>query len=163
MYGSEEGRLRAVEAYLREGLDQNERVIVVVHPDTPERFRAQLTELVDYSAEILAGQVMVFPSSAFHERVGIPTRKRLETLHRQLVDQAKQDGFAGVRAAVDVTFYLDELAPEASLEEFETAVGKRFAFEFRLLCMLDASSAEAAGGVESLGLVKLHADIQIEE
>lgn len=141
--GSE--RADAIRAYVQGGLDANERVILVIHPETPERFLELLSDVPGAVDAVSAGRLLVFPGASFHGSLGTPTRASLATLHGQLVEQAKKDGFAGIRAAVDVSYYVEAGGGADALLAFEDAIGERFPFEFRLLCLMNGNAVERAG------------------
>lgn len=131
-------RRDAIREWVRLGLAANERVLLVAHPDTPDALRQALATLDGFEAAVAKSQALIFPGKAFHESLGTPTSAQLESLHRKLTDEAKADGFAGVRACVDVTYYA-EAGVSGGIERFEGAIGTRFPFAFRLLCLLDVS------------------------
>lgn len=131
-------RRQAMRAWVRLGMEAKERVLLVAHPDSPETLRKTLADLEGFEDAIGRGQALIFPGKAFHESLGTPSASQLESLHRKLVDEAKRDGFTGVRACVDVTYYA-EAGEKGSMDRFERAIGTRFPFHFRLLCMLDAT------------------------
>lgn len=142
-FAAPDERLAAMREFVQAGLKANERTLVVAHPDTPDTMKKMLSDLEGFEGAITKGQLLVFPGTSFHESLGKPSRAALEALHGKLVEEAKRDGFKGVRGCIDVTYYLDAGEP-GSLERFEDAIGREFPFAFRLLCLLDASEPRAA-------------------
>lgn len=144
VFATPQQRVEALRGWVEAGLAANERTLLIAHPDTPETMRSLLHEVAGYEEAVARGQLLVFPGKSFHEDLGPPTHQGLLDLHRKLVEEAQRDGYAGVRAGVDVT-YFTETGVDEGLERFESAVGTRFPFALRLLCLMDGRRESDAG------------------
>lgn len=117
--------------FIRDGLAQNEPFLLLAGDASAARLAALLqTDGINVAAEKVSG------------RLKFLTEKPVQL--RDLAAQAAQDGFHGVRVAVEMNWFLgSEINPEA-IEQWEATLGtlSDSAFPVRVVCQYDCSRLE---------------------
>lgn len=120
LFSSREEQLAAAIDYIKQGLMRNERCLYVCGEQTPEEFRAALGEAgIDVAAEEQRGALMLLTKETGHLAGGTFSASRMIGLLTKAVADALNDGFAGLCAAGDMTWLLDQAPGSEEIAEYE--------------------------------------------
>ncbi|HJT15792.1 MAG TPA: MEDS domain-containing protein [Thermoanaerobaculia bacterium] len=120
LYSTREEQMAAAVEYIRGGLSRGERCLYVVGEHTPDEFRAGLREAgIDVEAEEARGALVLITKHDGHLKGGtFSTDKMIHMLHAA-VKEALDAGFAGLCAAGDMSWLLDEAPGSEQIAEYE--------------------------------------------
>ncbi|HLY74039.1 MAG TPA: MEDS domain-containing protein [Planctomycetota bacterium] len=120
LFASEEERRAQLGPYIREGLDNGEKVLLFLKTPTPEKilgdFRGVGLEVQSY---LRSGQLEIIPISKIlgHSDKFVPSE--LAARLRQAADRAIASGYTGLRIAGEMTWALSSLFDIDRLVEYE--------------------------------------------
>jgi hypothetical protein len=120
LFGSPDEQLSAAIDYIQQGLARNERCLYVCGEQTPDEFRAALSNAgIDVAREEARGALVLLTKETGHLTGGSFSASRMISMLRKAVEDALADGFAGLCAAGDMTWMLDEAPGSEELAEYE--------------------------------------------
>ena len=146
IYNSENERLSAAVQFIRDGLAWHERCIYVCCDQTPEGFRAALKSGgVDFAGSEAEGALVLLTKVNGHLNGGTFDPARVIATIDAALQDALNSGFAGLRAAGDMTWLLDEAPGSERIAEYE-ALLNRYCANNRvvLLCQYNRRALPAA-------------------
>lgn len=120
LFSSREEQVNAAIDFIRGGLSRGERCLYVCGEQTPDEFRAELRRAgIDISAEEKRGALVLITKREGHLKGGsFKASRMIEMLNRAVADALKA-GFAGLCAAGDMTWLLDDAPGSHEIVEFE--------------------------------------------
>ncbi|HEY6844360.1 MAG TPA: MEDS domain-containing protein [Thermoanaerobaculia bacterium] len=120
LYSTREEQMAAAVEYIRGGLSRGERCLYVVGEHTPDEFRDGLRQAgIDVEAEEARGALILITKHDGHLKGGtFSTNKMIHMLHAA-VKEALDAGFAGLCAAGDMSWLLDEAPGSEQIAEYE--------------------------------------------
>ena len=120
LYSDRDEQLAAAVEYLRGGLNRGERCLYVVGEHTPDEFREGLRKGgIDVEAEEARGALLLLTKHDGHLSGGyFDPEKMINMLHAAVKD-ALDAGFAGLCAAGDMSWLLDEAQGSERIAEYE--------------------------------------------
>ena len=125
LYNSEEERLSAAIQFIRDGLAWHERCVYVCCEQEANDFRAALQGAgIDVAAEEARGAVVLLTKGDAHLKGGTFDPARMITMVSAAVQEALNSGFAGLRAAGDMTWLLDQAPGSERLTEYEALLNQ---------------------------------------
>src|SRR5579862_247501 len=120
LYGSEEERRAQLGPYIRDGLENGEKVLHFVKMPTPEKilgdFRGVGLEVQPY---LRNGQLEIIPMARYLGNSGSFVPSELAGRLRQAADRAIEDGYSRLRIAGEMTWALSSLLDIDRLVEYE--------------------------------------------
>jgi hypothetical protein len=120
LFSSQEEQLEAAVDYVRQGLARGERCLYVCAEQTPEEFRRALVAAgIDAAREESRGALVLLTKETGHLAGGTFSPSRMISMLRKAVSDALSDGFAGLAAAGDMTWLLDEAPGSDDIAEYE--------------------------------------------
>lgn len=121
LYTTREEQLKAAVDYIRGGLERGERALYVCGEHTPEELRTALRATrVDVAAEEARGALKLVTKDEAHLQGGyFSADKMISMLHRAVQD-ALDAGYAGLCAAGDMIWVLDQAPGTCELAEYES-------------------------------------------
>ena len=125
LYNSEEERLSAAIQFIRDGLAWHERCVYVCCDQETDGFRAALQSAgIDVAAEEARGAVVLLTKSDAHLNGGSFDPAGVIAILNAAVQGALNSGFAGLRAAGDMSWLLDEAPGSERLAEYEALLNQ---------------------------------------
>lgn len=120
LYSNRDEQLSAAIEYLRGGLSRGERCLYVCCEHTPDEFRAGLRAAgIDVDTEEARGALLLITKQEGHLQGGsFDPDKMIHMLHGAVKD-ALDAGFAGLCAAGDMSWLLDEAEGSERIAEYE--------------------------------------------
>ena len=123
LYSSPEEQLRAAIEYIREGLARGERCLYVCCEHDLTSFRAALKRAgIDVKAEEARGAILLLTKHDGHLKTGAFDPAAMIAMLTAAVQDALDAGFAGLCAAGDMTWLLDEAPGSERIAEYESAL-----------------------------------------
>jgi hypothetical protein len=120
LFTAREEQLAAAVDYIRQGLARGERCLYVCGEQAPADFRAALRQGgIDVDREEARGALMLLTKETGHLKGGSFNAGRMISMLSAAVEQSLNDGFAGLCAAGDMTWLLDEAPGSEELAEYE--------------------------------------------
>ena len=120
LFSSAEEQLAAAIDYIRQGLDRGERCLYVCGEQTPDEFRDGLRAAgIHVEREEQRGALVLLTKETGHLKGGSFNAARMISMLSTAVEDALKDGFAGLCAAGDMTWLLDEAPGSEELAEYE--------------------------------------------
>jgi len=145
LYSTREEQMAAAVEYIRGGLSRGERCLYVVGEHTPDEFRTGLREAgIDVEAEEARGALILITKHDGHLKGGsFSTDKMIHMLHAAVKD-ALDAGFAGLCAAGDMSWLLDEAPGSDQIAEYEAKLNAFYPSQRALgLCLYNRSKLPA--------------------
>ena len=120
LYSTPEEQLTAAAEYIRAGLERGERCLYVCCERGVKEFRAALKRSgIDVGAEERRGALVLVTKHEGHLKGGRFDPDNMISLLHAAVEDALNAGFAGLAAAGDMTWLLDEAPGSEKLAEYE--------------------------------------------
>ena len=120
LFSSPEEQLSAAIEYIQQGLGRNERCLYVCGEQTPDDFRAALQRAgIDVVREEDRGALVLLTKETGHLVGGTFSASRMISMLQQAVEDSLEDGFAGLCAAGDMTWLLDDAPGSHEIVEYE--------------------------------------------
>jgi hypothetical protein len=120
LFSSREEQVSAAIDYIRGGLTRGERCLYVCGEHTPDAFRAELRGAgIDADAEEKRGALILITKREGHLKGGSFKASRMIEMLNGAVRDALKAGFAGLCAAGDMTWLLDEAPGSHEIVEYE--------------------------------------------
>ena len=120
LFASPEEQLSAAVEYIRQGLARGERCLYVCGEQTPSEFRGALRAAgIEVAHQEKRGALVLLTKETGHLKGGSFNASRMIGMLSNAVEDAIHDGFAGLCAAGDMTWLLDEAAGSDELAEYE--------------------------------------------
>ncbi len=128
LFTSPEEQISAAIDYIRGGLSRGERCLYVCGEHTPEQFRAHLRGAgINADAEEKRGALMLITTREGHLKGGSFRAARMIDVLAGAVADATKAGFAGLCAAGDMTWLLDEASGLHEIVEYEALLNHFYA------------------------------------
>ena len=125
LYNSEEERLSAAIQYIRDGLAWHERCVYVCCDQDTDGFRAALESAgIEVAAEEARGALVLLTKAEAHLNGGAFDPAGLIAAIDAVLQDALNSGFAGLRAAGDMTWLLDQAPGSERLAEYEALLNR---------------------------------------
>lgn len=120
LFGSEEERRAQLGPYLREGLENGERVIHFLRMPSPEKILGDFRSVgLSVQPYLQGGQLEILPASKLLGKSGEFVPVEMATRILQAADRAIEDGYARLRIAAEMTWALGDPIGIDRLIEFE--------------------------------------------
>ncbi|SRR5581483_4327661 len=120
LYNDRDEQLAAAIEYLRGGLSRGERCLYVCCEHTPDEFREGLRAAgIDVAAEEARGALLLLTKHDGHLKGGSFDPDKMITMLHGAVQDALDAGFAGLCAAGDMSWLLDEADGSDRIAEYE--------------------------------------------
>jgi two-component system, chemotaxis family, sensor kinase Cph1 len=127
LFSSREEQVNAAIDYIRGGLSRGERCLYICGEQTPHEFRAELRAAgIDADAEDKRG-ALVLSTKREHLKGGSFKASRMIEMLAGAVADALKAGFAGLCAAGDMTWLLDEAPGSREIVEYEALLNHFYA------------------------------------
>ena len=141
LYSNRDEQLAAATEYIRGGLERGERCLYIVGEHTPDQFREGLRASgIDVDAEEARGALLLLTKHEGHLQGGNFDPDRMISLLRDAVKDALDSGFAGLSAAGDMTWLLDEADGSERIAEYEARLNQFYPSSRALgLCQYNAN------------------------
>lgn len=139
-YRSKADQLACALPYIAIGLKRNERCVYIAVDNPALEILRRLDELgVNTAAALQRGALRVVTKSETYMRHGVfEPEKMVDDFHRD-VQQALQDGFAGLRASGEMSWALDLPSALFRVIEYEQELHARWPAHLSGLCQYDES------------------------
>jgi two-component system, sensor histidine kinase PdtaS len=146
LYSSPEEQLQAAIEYIRGGLSRGERCLYVCCEHTLDEFRASLKrEGIDVEAEEARGALLLLTKHDGHLKSGSFDPDRMISMLHQAVKDALDAGFAGLCAAGDMNWILDDAPGSERLAEYEARLNRFYESNHALgLCLYNMTTMPPA-------------------
>jgi len=120
LFSSREEQVNAAIDYIRGGLARGERCLYVCGEQTPDEFRAELRDAgIETDVEEKRGALILITKREGHLKGGSFKASRMIDMLTGAVADALKAGFAGLCAAGDMTWLLDEAPGSHEIVEYE--------------------------------------------
>lgn len=120
LFSSREEQLSAAIEYIRGGLERGERCLYVCGEQSPDEFRAALRAAgVDVDREAQRGALLLITKREGHLKGGSFSAAKMIEMLRDAVKSALDEGFAGLCAAGDMNWLLDDAPGSHEILEYE--------------------------------------------
>jgi hypothetical protein len=162
LYSTRDEQMAAAVAYIRGGLARGERCLYVVCEHSPDEFREGLRAAgIDVEKEEGRGALLLLTKHDGHLNGGcFDPDKMIHMLHAAVKD-ALDAGFAGLCAAGDMSWLLDEAQGSERIAEYEARLNEFYPSSRALgLCLYNRTKLPAATLDHSLAT---HPHVRIEE
>lgn len=127
IYETEEEHRALLTAYIRRGLEMNEKVIYIVDARTSETIRGYLrAEGVDVEPYLKNGQLSILTADQSYMRDGIFVPERMIDLLRQETERAISEGYHALRATGEMSWVLRGYPGSERLMEYEAKLNDFF-------------------------------------
>jgi hypothetical protein len=146
LYSNRDEQMAAAIDYLRAGLERGERCLYVCCEHTPDEFRAGLRAAgIDVEAEEARGALILMTKHDGHLNGGsFDPDKMISMLHGAVKDSLDA-GFAGLCAAGDMSWLLDEANGSERIAEYEARLNEFYPSQKALgLCLYNRSKLPPA-------------------
>jgi MEDS: MEthanogen/methylotroph, DcmR Sensory domain len=146
LFSEPKEQLQAAIEYIKGGLERNERCLYVCGETTPDELRAVLRDSgVDVAAAQKRGALVLITKHEGHLKGGSFSRPQMMSMLETAVSEALRDGFAGLCAAGDMTWLLDEAPGSEAIVEYEAMLNHFYANSRALgLCQYNRRTMPAA-------------------
>lgn len=138
--------MSAAVEYLRGGLSRGERCLYVCCEHTPDEFRDGLRQAgIDVDAEEARGALLLLTKHDGHLKGGCFNPDEMINMLHQAVKDALDAGFAGLCAAGDMSWLLDEADGSERIAEYEARLNAFYPSSRALgLCLYNRNKLPAA-------------------
>jgi hypothetical protein len=120
LYSTRDEQLACAIDYIRGGLARGERCLYVCCEHTPDEFRAGLRNAgIDVEAEESRGALLLLTKHDGHLKGGCFDPDKMITMLHGAVKEALDAGFAGLCAAGDMSWLLDQAEGSERIAEYE--------------------------------------------
>src|SRR3954466_14546735 len=120
LFSSREEQLTAAIDYIRGGLERGERFLYVCGEQSPDEFRAELQASgIDVAADEKRGALILITKHEGHLKDGTFSAARMIEMLKGAVQDALDAGFAGLCAAGDMNWLLDDAPGSHEILEYE--------------------------------------------
>jgi hypothetical protein len=120
LFMSPDEQLAAAVEYIKQGLDRHERCLYVCGEQTPDEFRAALQAAdIDVAGEEARGALILITKHEGHLKGGSFQPSRMIEMLHEAVRDALADGYAGLCAAGDMTWLIDNAPGSEAIAEYE--------------------------------------------
>jgi len=161
LFCSAEEQLAAATEYIRQGLERGERCLYVCGEQTTVEFRDALRAAgIDVHHEEQRGALLLLTKETGHLKGGSFNAARMISMLSTAVEEALNDGFAGLCAAGDMTWLLDEAPGSEELAEYE-ALLNRFYKSHRALGLCQYNRRRLPAAILDHGIAT-HPTVRIE-
>jgi hypothetical protein len=145
LYTTRDEQLVAAIEYLRGGLARGERCLYVVSEHTPDEFREGLRNAgIDVAAEEERGALLIVTKHDAHLKGGTFSPDKMISLLHAAVKDALDAGFAGLCAAGDMSWLLDEAPGSDRIAEYEARLNQFYPSSRALgLCLYNRNKLPA--------------------
>jgi chemotaxis family two-component system sensor kinase Cph1 len=127
LFSSREEQVNAAIDYIRGGLSRGERCLYICGEQTPQQFRAELRAAgIDADAEEKRGALVLITKRELLKGGSFKASRMIEILAGAVADALKA-GFAGLCAAGDMTWLLDEAPGSREIVEYEALLNHFYA------------------------------------
>src|ERR1051325_7795017 len=128
LFSSREEQVRAAIDYIRGGLARGERCLYVCGEQTLDEFRAELRESgINVAAEEKRGALILITKHEGHLKGGSFSASRMIDMLSGAVADALKAGFAGLCAAGDMTWLLDDAPGADDIVAYEALLNHFYA------------------------------------
>lgn len=128
LYTSPEEQLAAAIEYVKGGLERGERCLYVCGEHSPDEFRAALQNAgIDIAAEERRGALLLMTKHDAHLNGGCFSPDKMISILHDAVKEALDAGFAGLCAAGDMGWVLDQAPGTEHLAEYESRLNEFYA------------------------------------
>ncbi|HYR27338.1 MAG TPA: MEDS domain-containing protein [Thermoanaerobaculia bacterium] len=167
LYSNRDEQLTAAIDYLRAGLDRGERCLYVCCEHSPDEFRAGLRQAgIDVDAEEARGALLLLTKHDGHLKGGCFDPDAMINMLHVAVKDALDAGFAGLCAAGDMSWLLDEAQGSERIAEYEARLNAFYPSSRALgLCLYNRNRLPAATldhGLATHPHVRLEGNILLE-
>lgn len=161
LYSTRDEQLVAAVEYIRGGLARGERCLYVVSEHTPDEFREGLRCAgIDVATEEERGALLIVTKHDAHLKGGSFDPDKMITLLHAAVTDALDAGFAGLCAAGDMSWLLDEAQGSERIAEYEARLNQFYPSSRALgLCLYNRNKLPAETLDHSLAT---HPHVRIE-
>jgi hypothetical protein len=145
LFSSREEQINAAIDYIRGGLARGERCLYVCGEQTPDQFRVDLRNAgINTDAEEKRGALVLITKREGHLKGGSFNASRMIEMLRGAVADALKAGFAGLCAAGDMTWLLDDAPGSQEIVEYEALLNHFYSSNRALgLCQYNRSRLPA--------------------
>jgi two-component system, chemotaxis family, sensor kinase Cph1 len=127
LFSTREEQVNAAIDYIRGGLSRGERCLYICGEQTPHEFRAELRAAgIDADAEDKRGALVLITKREHLKGGAFKASRMIEVLAGAVADALKA-GFAGLCAAGDMTWLLDEAPGSREIVEYEALLNHFYA------------------------------------
>lgn len=127
IYKTEEEQREVLTPFLRQGLEQGEKVLYIVDSHTPDTVLSYLrNDELDVEAYLPSGQLVILSSDDFYMHRGLFDPDRLIALLEQETDRALAEGYPALRITGQMTWSLRGLPGCERLIEYEARLNEFF-------------------------------------
>jgi hypothetical protein len=146
LYSTREEQLAAAIEYIRDGLSRGERCLYVVGEHSPDEFREGLRLAgIDVESEEARGALILITKHEGHLQGGSFDPEKMITMLHGAVKSALDAGFAGLCAAGDMSWLLDEAEGSHRISEYEARLNEFYPSSRALgLCLYNRNKLPAA-------------------
>ena len=161
LYSNRDEQMAAAVDYLRGGLSRGERCLYVCCEHTPDEFRDGLRQAgIDVDAEEARGALLLLTKHDGHLKGGCFNPDEMINMLHQAVKDALDAGFAGLCAAGDMSWLLDEADGSERIAEYEARLNAFYPSSRALgLCLYNRNKLPAATLDHSLAT---HPHVRVE-
>jgi hypothetical protein len=125
LFSSREEQLNAAIDYIRGGLERGERCLYVCGEQSPDEFRDELRKArIDVDAEERRGALILITKHEGHLKGGTFSAARMIEMLRGAVKDSLDAGFAGLCAAGDMNWLLDDAPCSHEILEYEALLNR---------------------------------------
>lgn len=146
LYSDRDEQMAVAIDYLRGGLERGERCLYVCCEHTPDEFRDGLRDAgIDVEAEEARGALLLLTKHDGHLKGGCFDPDAMITMLHGAVKDALDAGFAGLCAAGDMSWLLDEAEGSGRIAEYEARLNAFYPSSRALgLCLYNRNRLPAA-------------------
>lgn len=139
VYGAQDEQFESVVPFLHRGLVQDERCLYVADESSREAILAALRDHgIDVETALETGALDVVTAADIYRRDGEFDREAMLDFWRRALDDARSDGFTGIRAAAEMTWALDSETCTDELVEYEALLNPLYEDDdYTVLCQYD--------------------------
>jgi hypothetical protein len=125
VYNSDEERVSAAVQFVRDGLAWHQRCVYVCCDEDPDGFRSALkSAAIDVAAHEAEGALVLLTKADAHLNRGSFDPARMIAAIDAALQDALNSGFAGLRAAGEMTWLLDEAPGADRIVEYEALLNR---------------------------------------
>ena len=145
LYSNRDEQLAAAVEYIQGGLSRGERCLYVVGEHTPDEFREGLRKAgIDVEAEQARGALILITRHEGHLSGGYFDPDKMITMLGGAVTASLEAGFAGLCAAGDMSWLLDEAQGSERIAEYEARLNEFYPSSHALgLCLYNRNRLPA--------------------
>jgi hypothetical protein len=145
LFSSREEQIAAAIEYIQGGLERGERCLYVCGEQAPDEFRGELRRAgINVEDEEKRGALVLITKREGHLKGGMFSAAKMIEMLRAAVDDALKAGFAGLCAAGDMTWLLDDAPGSHEIVEYEALLNHFYAHNRALgLCQYNRRTLPA--------------------